>query len=61
MGVVKKGFVYSGLRTLKLAVSEEGINGTNRFFKQAFPQKFPLGKNDQILSKMTSKQSFSFI
>ena len=29
LDVVKNGFGHSGLRTLKLAVSQEGINGIN--------------------------------
>ena len=31
VGVVKKRCGYSGLRTLKLAVSQEGISGVNWF------------------------------
>ena len=32
MGIVKKGCGYSGLRTLKLAVSQEEINGIDWFW-----------------------------
>ena len=32
MGVVKNGCGYSGHRTLKLAVSQEGLNGVDWFF-----------------------------
>ena len=31
MGVIKNGCDHSGLSTLKLAVSEKGINGINWF------------------------------
>ena len=31
VGMVRNGCGHSGLKTLKLAVSQEGINGINRF------------------------------
>ena len=36
VGMVKNGWSHSGLRTLKLAVSLERINGINRFLGQDF-------------------------